>query len=118
MTVGDLARRDADGCYYIVDRKKDVVITGGLNVYPREIENVIALVPGVAEVAVIGRPDREWGEALHALVVRSSTNAPQETDISDACRTKLAGYKRPKTITFVESLPRNVSGKLLKRDLV
>lgn len=118
VTVGDLARRDAGGCYYIVDRKKDVVITGGLNVYPREIENVIALVPGVAEVAVIGRPDPEWGEAVHALVVRSSTNPPQETAISDACRTKLAGYKRPKTIAFVESLPRNASGKILKRDLV
>ncbi len=118
VTVGDLARRDADGCYYIVDRKKDIVITGGLNVYPREIENVIARVPGVIEVAVIGRSDPDWGEALHAMVIRSPDDRVTEREIADACRAQLAGYKCPKGITFVESFPRNVAGKIVKRQLV
>lgn len=117
VTVGDLARRDVDGCYYIVDRKKDVVITGGINVYPREVENVIGRVPGVIEVAVIGRPDPVWGEALHAVVVLDDGTTTTGDDISAACRAGLARYKQPQSITFSEALPRNSGGKILKREL-
>ncbi|WP_174296515.1 class I adenylate-forming enzyme family protein [Sphingomonas bacterium] len=117
VTVGDLARRDEDGCYYIVDRKKDMIITGGINVYPREIENVIDQVPGVAEVAVIGRADPDWGEAVHAAIVRARGAVVDEGGIMAACNAALAGYKRPKTIEFVDALPRNTAGKVVKRDL-
>ena len=118
VSVGDLARRDADGCYYIVDRKKDVVITGGMNVYPREVENVIDRLPGVAEVAVVGLPDETWGEALHAVVVRAPGAVLAQEDIAAACRAALAGYKQPKSIAFADVLPRNAAGKVLKRLLV
>ncbi len=117
VSVGDLARRDADGCYYIVDRKKDVVITGGLNVYPREVENVIDRLPGVAEVAVVGRPDDTWGEALHAVVVRAPGSDLDAEAVAAACRASLAGYKQPKSVTFVDALPRNTAGKVLKRSI-
>lgn len=115
VTVGDLARRDEDGCYYIVDRKKDMIITGGMNVYPREIENVIDRIPGVAEVAVVGRADPQWGEAVHAAIVRSEGSIVDEKTILAACIASLANYKRPKTIQFLHVLPRNAAGKVLKR---
>jgi acyl-CoA synthetase (AMP-forming)/AMP-acid ligase II len=105
VTVGDIARRDAEGFISIVDRKKDMVVTGGMNVYPREIENVIATLPGVHEVAVVGQPHREWGESLHAFVV------PQNGGAHDA------GYKVPREISFIPELPRNAGGKILKTEL-
>jgi acyl-CoA synthetase (AMP-forming)/AMP-acid ligase II len=116
VTVADMATRDADGFIAIVDRKKDMVVTGGMNVYPREIENVIAAVPGVREVAVVGLPDPEWGERLHAFVVADDA-PPSEAAIAAACRARLAGYKQPRGVSFVADLPRNASGKLLKREL-
>jgi acyl-CoA synthetase (AMP-forming)/AMP-acid ligase II len=112
-----MAMSDADGFITIVDRKKDVVITGGINVYPREIENVIAKLSGIAEVAVVGLPDELWGEAVHAFIVPDGSTHPAEAEIIAACRTSLAGFKVPRGVSFVGSLPRNPSGKLLKREL-
>lgn len=113
VTVGDMARRDADGFLTIIDRKKDMVVTGGINVYPREIETVIAAVPGVRDVAVVGLPDAEWGERLHAFVVG---DASAEAIVA-ACRARLAGFKTPRGISFISELPRNAGGKVLKREL-
>jgi len=117
VTAGDLARRDADGYLYIVDRKKDMVVTGGLNVYPREIEEILHRHPAVLEAAVIGVPDEQWGEALAAVVVtRPGTNV-RPAGLEAHCRESLAGYKVPKTFRFIDSLPRNAGGKVLKNEL-
>lgn len=117
VTVGDMAVRDTDGYITIVDRKKDLVITGGVNVYPREIETVIAKVPGVREVAVVGLPDAEWGERLHAFVVPEERIAVDITAILAACRAELAGFKVPRGVSFLTELPRNAGGKILKKEL-
>lgn len=117
VTVGDMAIRDDDGFHYIVDRKKDMVLSGGINIYPREIENIVERVPGVAEVAVVGRADPEWGERLHAFVVRSPGASVAPEDIVQACRAQLAGFKIPRGVTFIDELPRNASGKIVKREL-
>ena len=117
VTVGDLAVRDGDGFLSIVDRKKDMIVTGGLNVYPREIEDVIARLPGVREVAVVGLPDDRWGERLHAFVVTDDRAPVSEADIEELCRRELAGYKQPKGVSFIPALPRNAGGKILKRAL-
>lgn len=114
VTVGDIATRDAEGYVTIIDRKKDMVVTGGLNVYPREIENVIARVPGVREVAVVGRPSAEWGESLHAFVVAAAGARPDDGAILAECRSQLAGFKVPKHVSFIAELPRNAGGKVLK----
>jgi len=115
--VGDLAIRDSEGFYSIVGRKKDMIISGGVNIYPSEIEKVIGALPNVAEVAVVGLPDREWGERVHAYVVRGGGGGVTEDEIFATCRTALAGYKQPRGITFIEELPRNSGGKILKRQL-
>lgn len=117
VTVGDIATRDADGFIAIVDRKKDMVVTGGMNVYPREIENVIAALAGVADVAVVGAPDPEWGEALHAYVVARPGMRLDADTVTAKCRAELAGFKIPRAISFVDELPRNASGKVLKAAL-
>ncbi len=117
VTVGDMAVRDEEGFHYIVDRKKDMVVSGGVNVYPREIENVVAKVPGVSEVAVVGRPDREWGETLHAFIVPFTGATVDEDAVVQACRAELSGYKVPRGISFIDELPRNASGKIVKRTL-
>lgn len=93
-----------------------MVVTGGINVYPREIENVIAGVPGVREVAVVGVADTEWGERLHAFIVPDG-EPPSHDAVSAACRAQLAGFKVPRTISFLGELPRNTGGKVLKRQL-
>ena len=117
ITAGDLARRDEDGYLYIVDRKKDMVVTGGFNVYPREIEETLYRHPAVLEAAVIGVPDEHWGEALLAyIVVRAGMNV-HAVELENHCRNELAGYKIPKRFRFTESLPRNAGGKVLKADL-
>ena len=117
VTAGDLARQDEDGFIYIVDRKKDMVVTGGINVYPREIEEVLHKHPAIVEAAVIGVPDDYFGEALRAFVVlRPGMNvATDELDVH--CRATLAGYKVPKEFRFIAALPRNAGGKVLKKDL-
>lgn len=117
VSVGDMAVRDAEGFYSIVDRKKDLVISGGVNIYPREIENVIMLVPGVRDAAVIGVPDETWGETLMAYVVVETGAAVNEAAVIDACRSELASYKTPRSVRFIDVLPRNAGGKVLKREL-
>jgi acyl-CoA synthetase (AMP-forming)/AMP-acid ligase II len=115
--TGDLGRADEEGYVAIVDRKKDMIVTGGENVYGREVEDVIYTVPGVAEAAVFGVPDLHWGENVCAAVVTQSGAAVSEQDVIDACRANLAGFKKPKRVVFVDELPRNASGKILKREL-
>jgi acyl-CoA synthetase (AMP-forming)/AMP-acid ligase II len=117
VTVGDVATRDDEGFITIVDRKKDMVITGGMNVYPKEVETIIATVPGVREVAVVGEPSREWGESVHAFVVPGSGTAPEADAIIAACRAQLSGYKVPQAVSFIAELPRNTGGKILKAEL-
>lgn len=117
VSAGDLARRDEDGYLYIVDRKKDMVITGGLNVYPREIEETLHQHPAVLEAAVIGRPDEYFGESLRAFVVFRNGRSADSIELEAHCRVKLAGYKVPREFVVLEALPRNASGKVLKRTL-
>ena len=115
--TGDLGRADADGYTAIVDRKKDMIVTGGENVYSKEVEDVIYTVAGVAEASVIGLPDPHWGENVSAVVVPAPGANVTEDEIIAACRAVLAGYKKPKRVFFVDELPRNASGKILKREL-
>jgi acyl-CoA synthetase (AMP-forming)/AMP-acid ligase II len=117
VSAGDLARRDEDGYLYIVDRKKDMVITGGYNVYPREIEEQLHQHPEVLEAAVIGVPDDRWGEALVAFVVPRTPGAVPAAEFERHCRERLAGYKVPKRFLFTGPLPRNAGGKVLKNEL-
>jgi acyl-CoA synthetase (AMP-forming)/AMP-acid ligase II len=114
LRTGDAAYRDADGYYFLQDRLKDMVITGGENVYPAEIENVMANHPAVLEVAVIGVPSERWGETIKALVVRNPIVTASESDLIHFTRDRIAHYKCPTTVEFVDSLPRNASGKVLK----
>jgi len=117
FSAGDLAVKDEDGCYYIVDRKKDMYISGGVNVYPREAEEVLFRVPGVQEAAVIGVPDEYWGESGKAFVVMRPGHSISADDVIAACKQSLAGYKVPREVAFVDSLPRNPAGKVMKTEL-
>ncbi|MFZ8987238.1 MAG: class I adenylate-forming enzyme family protein [Steroidobacteraceae bacterium] len=117
VTAGDLARRDEDGYLYIVDRKKDMVISGGFNVYPREIEEQLVTHPDVAEAAVVGVPDDHWGERLVAFIVVRRGAEFSEEILQAFCRQQLAGYKVPKQYLAIEALPRNAGGKVLKNEL-
>jgi acyl-CoA synthetase (AMP-forming)/AMP-acid ligase II len=114
--TGDIAEIDADGYVFIKDRIKDMIISGGENVYPAEIENTIISHPAVAEVAVIGLPDEKWGEVACAIVV-STDDALAESDIIATCEERLSRYKLPRRVIFAQSIPRNASGKILKRVL-
>jgi acyl-CoA synthetase (AMP-forming)/AMP-acid ligase II len=118
-SVGDMARRDEDGYYYLVDRKSNMIISGGENIYPSEVENVLGGHPAVKDVAVIGVPDDKWGETVHAVVVRYPTSTATENEILDWSRERLAGYKRPRSIAFIDELhmPRTATGKILHRTL-
>lgn len=115
--TGDIAMRDKDGFYYIIDRKKDMYISGGENVYPVEVEDVIYQHPKVAEVAVIGVPDEKWGEVGKAIIVPKPGAKITKEEIIEFCTGKLAKYKVPKYIAIVDSLPKSPAGKILKRDL-
>jgi fatty-acyl-CoA synthase len=117
ISVGDLARRDADGYYFIADRKTDMVISGGVNIYPWEIEQRLHAHPAVQEAAVVGVPDAEWGESLVAWVVPREGQHPTAEALTDFVRQELADYKRPRKVIFVDALPRNPTGKVLKREL-
>ncbi len=117
LLTGDAGFKDEAGYLYMHDRVKDMILTGGENVYPAEVENAIFGCPGVADVAVIGVPDDRWGEAVKAIVVPKSGEAPTPADIIAYARQKIAGYKAPKSVEFVETLPRNASGKVLRREL-
>ena len=115
--AGDLARRDADGFYYIVDRAKDMIIRGGFNVYPREIEEVLMTHKAVSLAAVIGVPHPTHGEEVKAFVILHQDAAITENELVDWCREQMAGYKYPRLVQFAESLPMTATGKLLKREL-
>jgi fatty-acyl-CoA synthase len=117
FSVGDLARRDASGHFFIEGRKRDMVISGGVNVYPAEVEGVIEQHPDVAEVAVIGVPDREWGERVRAFVVKKAGSELDEATLKAFARERLAGPKVPRDYVFIDALPRNPTGKVLKREL-
>lgn len=114
---GDAGLMDEDGCIYIVDRYKDMYISGGENVYPAEIEQVIFQIPEVADVGVIGFPDDRWGESGMAVVVIKPNHALDEGRVIEYCRQNLAKFKVPKRVVFIEVLPRNAAGKVLKRTL-
>jgi long-chain acyl-CoA synthetase len=114
---GDAGYLDTDGYLYIHDRIKDMIVSGGENVYPAEVENVLMAHPGVADVAVIGVPDDKWGEVPRAIIVASRGAQPAANEIIAFARERLAGFKVPKSIEFVDALPRNPSGKVLKQEL-
>jgi fatty-acyl-CoA synthase len=114
---GDAGFFDADGYLFIHDRVKDMIVTGGENVYPAEVENALMSHPSVADAAVIGVPDDRWGEAVKAIVVIRPGAAADPEAIIVHCRTLIAGYKAPKSIDFIDVLPRNPSGKVLRREL-
>ena len=117
FSVGDLARVDGDGFYYMESRKHDMVISGGVNIYPREIEDHLHTHPAILDVAVVGVPDPEWGETLRAYVVVRPGHAVTADEVADYCRRELADYKRPRQVVFLDELPRNPTGKVLKREL-
>jgi acyl-CoA synthetase (AMP-forming)/AMP-acid ligase II len=117
LRTGDAGYLDADGFLYIHDRIKDMVISGGENIYPAEVENAIFGHPGVADVAVIGVPDAKWGEAVKAMVVRAPDADISEADIIAWARQRIAAYKAPRSVDFIDALPRNASGKILRRAL-
>ncbi len=122
FSAGDMARQDEDGFYYLVDRKKNMIITGGENVYPSEVEEVIGNLEGVFECAVIGLPDDKWGERVAAVVIRKQgfdDNNLSEKDVIASCKGKMAGYKCPKQVVFIgeNEMPRTGTGKILHRML-
>ncbi len=117
ITAGDVAIRDSEGFYYIVDRIKDMIIRGGVNIYPAEIEAVLIKISEIEDVAVVGRTDSELGETVAAFVVLNSEALISEDEIREFCAGELANYKIPKTIVFIQELPRNPTGKIVKREL-
>jgi fatty-acyl-CoA synthase len=117
ISVGDLGWRDHDGYYYLADRKTDMVISGGVNIYPWEIEQRLHEHPAVQEAAVVGVPDKDWGESLAAFVVLRPGQTATSEELGNWVRQTLADFKKPRTVLFVESLPRTQTGKVLKREL-
>ena len=117
LHTGDMGSFDAHGCLTLRDRSKDVVISGGSNIYPREIEEVLQAHPGVATVSIVGRPDEEWGEVLVAFVVRTLGSAVTERELDAHCLGHIARFKRPKEYRFVDELPTSSYGKVLKNKL-
>ena len=116
LKTGDIGYMTVDGCVTIVDRKKDMILVSGFNVYPNEVESVVASHPGVAECGVIGVPDAKIGEAVTLFVVRKNP-ALTEKEIRAYCRARLAGYKRPRRIFFRDALPKSPVGKIIRREL-
>jgi len=117
FSVGDMGRVDDDGYYFLESRKHDMVISGGVNIYPREIEDHLNTHPSILEAAVIGVPDAEWGETLKAFIVLRAGAKLSEAEVIDYCRKELADFKRPRVVRFLAELPRNPTGKVLKREL-
>ena len=117
LHTGDLAYYDEKGFIYIVDRKKDMIVSGGENVYPREIEEVLYRHPAVAEASVIGVPDPKWVERVHAVVILKEGATATEEEVIAYCKAQMASFKTPKSVEFVKSLPKNPQGKILKREL-
>jgi acyl-CoA synthetase (AMP-forming)/AMP-acid ligase II len=117
LHTGDMGYYDEEGYIYIVDRKKDMIITGGENVYPREVEEILYQHPAVLETTVIGIPDPYWIERVHAVVVTKKGASTTAEELIAFCKEHIAGYKAPKSVEFVDSLPKNPAGKILKREL-
>jgi acyl-CoA synthetase (AMP-forming)/AMP-acid ligase II len=117
LHTGDVGFLDEEGYLHIVDRKKDMIISGGFNVYPGEIEQMISSLDGVRDCAVIGVPDDDWGEAVKAVVERSSGRIVAGEEIIARCKERLGSVKAPKSVDFIEQLPRSAAGKVLKREL-
>jgi acyl-CoA synthetase (AMP-forming)/AMP-acid ligase II len=117
LHTGDMGYLDESGYLFIMDRSKDMLISGGENIYPREIEEVIIKHPCVREVAVIGIPDPKWGEAVKAVVSLVEGKSLTEDELISYCKNKLASFKKPKSVDFVDELPKNNTGKILKREL-
>jgi acyl-CoA synthetase (AMP-forming)/AMP-acid ligase II len=115
FSAGDMAKEDEDGFFYLVDRKDNMIITGGENVYPSEVEEVVCTHPCVFDAAIIGIPDDKWGEMVIAVVIVKAES--DEKSLIDFCRDKIAGYKRPKKVIFIkqEEMPRTATGKILHR---
>ncbi len=117
LHTGDIGMMDAQGYLYLLDRKKDMIISGGNNIYPREIEEILLVHPAIYEVAVIGVPDQLWGESVKAIIALRPGMAITEEEVNAFCRQHLASYKKPRTVEFVPELPKNAYGKILKREL-
>jgi acyl-CoA synthetase (AMP-forming)/AMP-acid ligase II len=117
LYTGDMAVMDEEGYVTIVDRKKDMILTGGENVYSTEVENILYMHPAVLECAVVGVPDQKWGEAVKGFVVLKSGHEAAEQEIIQFCKERIAHYKVPKSIDFMDALPRTGSGKINKKDL-
>jgi long-chain acyl-CoA synthetase len=114
---GDVGYRDEDGCYWIVDRKKDMILRGGFNVYPREVEEVLYAHEAVAEAAVIGIPHESHGEEVKAVIALAPDKSASEEEIKAFCKERLAAYKYPRVVEIVDALPKGPTGKILKREL-
>jgi fatty-acyl-CoA synthase len=114
-----MARRDADGYIYLVDRKSNMIISGGENVYPSEVEAIVCAHPSVRDVAVIGLSDEKWGESVHAVVVLHDGASVTEAELLAWSKERMAGYKRPRSYLFLSEpeMPRNATGKILHREL-
>ena len=117
MHTGDAGMLDDEGYVYVQDRTKDMIVSGGENVYPREVEDAIFQHPAVADVAVIGIPSEKWGEEVKAIVVLKADAEATADDIVQHCKGRLGGYKQPRSVDFAAALPRNPSGKVLKKEL-
>jgi fatty-acyl-CoA synthase/long-chain acyl-CoA synthetase len=117
QTVGDIAYRDVEGFIFICDRKKDMIISGGMNIYPAEIEAALEAHPDIYEAAVFGIPSDDWGEIVHAVIVKREGSGLDEGGVKDFSREHLASYKIPRSISWIEELPKTGSGKILKREL-
>jgi acyl-CoA synthetase (AMP-forming)/AMP-acid ligase II len=117
MHTGDAGSIDDEGYLYVSDRVKDMIISGGENIYPREIEDVLFRLSGVADAAVIGVPDEKWGEAVKAVIQVKDGMTLTEADVRAHCRANLGGFKQPSSVDFIDQIPRNLSGKVLKKDL-
>jgi fatty-acyl-CoA synthase len=117
LRTGDLGKFDSEGFIYIVERKNDMIISGGVNIYPREVEEVLYRHPAVSEVSVIGIPDEHWGEVVKAAVVLKNGSAATDAELIAFCGERLAGYKKPKSVDFWKELPKSPQGKILKKEI-
>lgn len=113
--TGDLAKVDERGYVFIVDRKKEMIISGGFNIYPTEVEQVLYTLPQIFEAAVVGVPDEQWGEAIRAVVVLKPGESLTAEQIIEHCGRSLAGFKKPRAVDFVSELPKNPNGKVVRR---